>query len=188
MKLFGIHWLRSSEYFNFWPLYKREVNSLWGDFTIPQFPNSSKTSYHDWKDILNKYSLESYDMVITHSMWAPMILQYMKEQQQYIKSLCMVSPVLSSDLSSERIREDISHNLSWLDSISDLLITSSKLSKQVSVIIWENDKVVDKEGTISLLEASWIPVDIVAWRQHFLKVFGYQDISSRVNALLKTKV
>lgn len=88
-----IHWLKTNiKKYNFWPNLKKKY---WENIYIPQFPNSEKTTYEEWKKIFNKINFDEYEIILAHSMWCRMLFEYIVENRIKINKILFLAPAFS---------------------------------------------------------------------------------------------
>lgn len=159
MKVLWIHWFKRTDKVDDFLLWtKKNLEREWIEMIAPDFEIWESIDYKNWEKKLDEIWVWDYDVVVWHSMWCRVAMEYLIEKQIKIKKLIIVAPAIKvSSKEVEEFYKKMKHDFSEIKNYVDEII----------VLISNDDKVIRLEWAYDLASKVDAKLVEVNWYWHF---------------------
>lgn len=146
---------------------------------IPALPTPEGQSYKSWASVLNKYKIESDDIIVGWSTGAIFSVRYLLEQNIKIRKLILISGF-----------NNYQGGYPQVDKInSDFFIETESIAKnvaeQIVCIKRDNDPFISQTALLSFANNLNARIVNIAGGGHFNKAAGYTTFKNLLDIILK---
>lgn len=124
----------------------------------PHFQSGDIADYATWQKVFQGHFRENVDTVVTHSMWARAVIEYILECQKKIKRLVMVAPsATSTSTSVSNFYDQLSHKISDISGLVDERVVISSM----------DDAGREWKATEFAEQTDAVHIEFSGWYRHF---------------------
>lgn len=169
-KVLWIHWFkRTSNVVDFFEVTKNNLEKEWIEMIAPEFEVWENIKYKNWEKKLYEIWVWKYDVIICHSMWCRVIIEYLSEKQINIKKIILVAPAIN--VKTKEVMDfylDMKHDFKEVGNLVWEIIILVSDDDTVIRIEWAKD--LANELNAKLIETTWY------WHFNFSEVKIIEDL------------
>lgn len=156
MKVLWIHWFkRTSNVVDFFKWITKNLMKEWIEMFAPEFEVWENINYKNWEKKLDKINVWDYDVVVWHSMWCRVSIEYITERKIKLKRLILVAPSIRWSWTKEvtEFYSVMKHGFKEIQSYVDEIIVLFSDDDTVIRTDWARE--IAKELNAKLIEVTW---------------------------------
>lgn len=178
MKVIGFYGTDCTKQTAWFPWLKAELSKQKIDFIIPNLPTPENQNYLTWKNISEKFSINSNDIVVGWSTGAIFAVRFLFEKKIHVKKLILISGF-----------NNYVGNIPFVDNINkDFFMKNLEdaynLADEIVCIKSNNDPFISQKALNDFAENLHAKVVNVAGGGHFNASAGYLKFPQLLNEIL----
>lgn len=155
MKILWIHWFkRTLNVVDFFEWTAKNLQKEWIEMFSPEFEIWANINYKNWENKLDEIWVWSYDVVVWHSMWCRVSIEYITEHKIKLKKLILVAPAIN--VKTKEVMDfylDMKHWFKEIKNLVDEIIVLFSNDDTVIRTDWARE--IAKELNAKLIEVTW---------------------------------